>query len=769
MTGAKPLGASQVIGAPITSPIEDRLGFIPAANQFAASVMSAATAGGVIVGIQGTWGSGKSSFSNLVKLALSKGPIVRTKEGYGHSELPWLKPVVVEFRPWLISNRTAMIANLFEHLVEAVSKQLVLANYEKSIVRSFRKPLIESLRKLSGLVTATSAAAQWITPAGAWAVGMAGVAAAGELLREKLGRDTVELEAAYNEVKRLLRDLATHRKDLRYVVVVDDLDRLDPPECVEILRVLKSVADFPLVTYVLLHDEKQTAEMIEKVIGVSDGREYLEKIILYSYRLPPPEAFQLRRWLRETVQTLEPELTLDTRRASAILDVWAGRLIKTPRDVIRISTAIATRWPSLRGTVDLLDLTWFELIKEQAAEEDADLCTWIMEYLVCLDAIAIGGQVTGEEELAKRLRTILVALGWQVLKRGKDGSLVDYDPHYLDEILYGVRGSILDDQEELKILQSSSEALAQFSAGKRLTSPWHWRLYVAGSAPTHALTDVVWESLIHAGETSRDLLETQLGKALDQASEFQTSLTDQILQRAQFAFGSGRIRGQATWAHAVMNLAERLVQQSRPTGWFDHRYLEDELTTFVRAAFRHLQVTEKLNLALPIFQTCSSYWAISVVFRSECYRIRENVDPSDRDAVFPSTALEPVSRLVTNRFLGMSINDFVGAYDPVSILYAWKEAASAEMPSSFLRINMEDNAALLTVLDALLTNSSTAQNGVAHLNVATLSPFVDIDDCKRRLSRIAVTSGEPAIRAQKLNQLWWDDPDERRSKRAGKS
>ncbi|MBF4211837.1 pilA-like protein, partial [Pseudomonas donghuensis] len=77
-------------------------------------------------------------------------------------------------------------------------------------------------------------------------------------------------------------------------VVIDDLDRLEPAQAVEVLRMVRSVADFSRFRYVMCYDRDVLAHAVETALQVQNGALYLQKIIPLSFSLPRPENFALR-------------------------------------------------------------------------------------------------------------------------------------------------------------------------------------------------------------------------------------------------------------------------------------------------------------------------------------------------------------------------------------------------------------------------------------------------------------------------------------------
>src|SRR5689334_7827534 len=73
----------------LASSDDDKLGFRDVAARIATSLVDHASYGGLVIGIEGAWGSGKSSLLFLIEDELGKLPAEQ-------------RPTVVNFRPWLI-------------------------------------------------------------------------------------------------------------------------------------------------------------------------------------------------------------------------------------------------------------------------------------------------------------------------------------------------------------------------------------------------------------------------------------------------------------------------------------------------------------------------------------------------------------------------------------------------------------------------------------------------------------------------------------------
>jgi hypothetical protein len=93
---------------PITRREDDRLGFASVAEHLASSIVGLPAAEGFVFGIEGRWGSGKSTLINLTMEAL------KTHGGAA--------PEVITFSPWLVGDRDELLRSLFSELASAAVK-----------------------------------------------------------------------------------------------------------------------------------------------------------------------------------------------------------------------------------------------------------------------------------------------------------------------------------------------------------------------------------------------------------------------------------------------------------------------------------------------------------------------------------------------------------------------------------------------------------------------------------------------------------------------
>jgi predicted KAP-like P-loop ATPase len=159
----------------------------------------------------------------------------------------------------------------------------------------------------------------------------------------------------------LVKALGEQKK--RFLIVIDDIDRLAPDEALLIFRLVKSVGRLPNVIYLLVFDRK----LAEKIVSdryPSEGPHYLEKIIQAGFDIPEPRQSELSSQLLEQVDALcgSPSEREMVRFMNVFYDVVLPE-IKTPRDLVRLMNALSVTWPSVGRDVDQTDFIGLETLR----------------------------------------------------------------------------------------------------------------------------------------------------------------------------------------------------------------------------------------------------------------------------------------------------------------------------------------------------------------------------------------------------------------------
>jgi predicted KAP-like P-loop ATPase len=262
---------------------------------------------GIVLALYGPWGSGKSTVLAYVEHELEQGPEAE-------------QPVVVSFNPWWFSGQ--------EHLARAFLGQLQAVLPAK--YAGF-KALGNKLSKFGGALggVADVAGAAFSIPLGGKVI------EAGAKLLATKPKDVPALKKA---VSALLLE-----EEKRVLVIIDDIDRFAPDEVRQLFTVIKALADFPYITYLLAFDREVAATDISEQTGLPGDR-YLEKIIQVPFELPKVDQSTLLQALfvrLDAVMAPTPEGRFDSHYWTNVFYSGLDRLFSVPRDIVRLTNALS--------------------------------------------------------------------------------------------------------------------------------------------------------------------------------------------------------------------------------------------------------------------------------------------------------------------------------------------------------------------------------------------------------------------------------------------
>lgn len=318
---------------PIATPSEDRFGVDPFARALASSICKLKSPTGSVIALNGPWGSGKSSAVNLLRHHLA--------DAVKADEL-----VLVDFTCWWFRGEDALALAFFRELYAGLAPSL-----GDKIKKALPKLGARLLRAGSVIGGAADAA------------GAAGIGAAAGGAMEWLGGLIQQEESVEKLHGELSRALAEQKK--RFLIVIDDIDRLSPDEALLIFRLVKSVGRLPNVLYLLVYD-RQLAEKIVSERYPSEGPHYLEKIVQAAFELPEPSATDVQQYLLGQVERICGSSDKDgIVRFMNIFHEGVAPAMRTPRDVARFTNSLSVTWPAVAGEVDAADFLALEVLRLQ--------------------------------------------------------------------------------------------------------------------------------------------------------------------------------------------------------------------------------------------------------------------------------------------------------------------------------------------------------------------------------------------------------------------
>jgi predicted KAP-like P-loop ATPase len=312
--------------SPVADPAEDAYGYSGFAKNLAKAICITPSPSGLVMAINAPWGAGKSSLLNFIKYELKT----------AHARYC---PVIIDFNPWWFNGRDQLASQLLAQFSSKLSNESAQLLAVGALMAEYSSALSKAVALWTGI--------PWIdTPVNFFL----------KLLKRK-PKEVPEAKAA------VAKALASSGR--RILVVIDDLDRLTPDEIRELFKVVKALADFPNVIYLLSFDQDVVADALRQSLGV-DGSAYLEKIVQAPFSLPAVEKLRLQNKLFSDLNTLVdslPQPKFDTTYWGNVYYDGLEHFIRKPRDVVRLINALAVTYPPVAGEVNPVDFIALEVLR----------------------------------------------------------------------------------------------------------------------------------------------------------------------------------------------------------------------------------------------------------------------------------------------------------------------------------------------------------------------------------------------------------------------
>ncbi len=311
----------------------DRLGidsYAKALTKFAVACDTPLT-----IGLQGDWGSGKTSLMQLMLAEISKGK---------H------RPATIWINTWKyaqLGNPETLFLAVLQGVVEALGDFVgeQATNKTTRIFKQIRRGAL-GVGKVA-LNVGTKVASQ-------------GLLAGEDFIGSEQGEATPPHRLA-TELKDGLEDLVEKAAGIhggRVLLFVDDLDRIPPERAVQILEALKNFLDVPGLVTVLACDYGVISRGLEKRMGVGEddlGRSFFDKIIQVPFRMPT-HAYQADKYVAELLRRVKVKATdAEVGMITEMLRHSVGlnpRSLKRHANTLLLLLEVARHTPSLAKSID---------------------------------------------------------------------------------------------------------------------------------------------------------------------------------------------------------------------------------------------------------------------------------------------------------------------------------------------------------------------------------------------------------------------------------
>ncbi|WP_296883473.1 P-loop NTPase fold protein [uncultured Methanobrevibacter sp.] len=272
------------------------------------------------VGLMGDWGSGKTSILNLTKVHLKKADIK-----------------LMEFNPWIYSSYNQLIEQFFDELISQFSDS---DDITKDLKLYWFKLNKTNLAK-SIVPTVVSAKSETL----------------GNIMEKTFNVDSPE-----KSLKKIKDKINARLRTSKIVCIIDDLDRLDKDEINEMFKLIKIMANFNNVIYLVAFDKNIVTTALEE----DYAENFLEKIINVPLEVPLISQMELKEILKKDL------IDLSNKHDIPLDDIRLESLLQSENDFYTTSYGILKFFKTIRDIKRFVNILEFniELVKKEVCFED---------------------------------------------------------------------------------------------------------------------------------------------------------------------------------------------------------------------------------------------------------------------------------------------------------------------------------------------------------------------------------------------------------------
>lgn len=324
---------------PIKTKKEDLLNRADFAEKLGAGLLSWKSETGIVIGLSGGWGMGKSSVINLATEYIDK----RTKRLQDNN-----KAIIINFNPWNFAEQNQLITIFFTELAKAIKYYDARADAQKVGQKLITYSKFFSVLSLvPGLDPYAKVVGNVFKQVGVttkeW----------GELKSQTVEQFKEDLDKAIKKINR------------KIIIVIDDIDRLNRTEIRQIFQLVKLNAKFPNTLYLLSFDQRKVINALGE--EYSYDNDYLDKIIQVSFQVPPIEQIRLQKFLFEeldkVLKPLDAEKRWDITRWGNLYYGGMGEVFTSLRHVKRYINSLQFTISLLPKEINEIDFIGLEVIR----------------------------------------------------------------------------------------------------------------------------------------------------------------------------------------------------------------------------------------------------------------------------------------------------------------------------------------------------------------------------------------------------------------------
>jgi hypothetical protein len=299
-----------IIDQPINNSSEDLLKRKDSAQELAKRILATPNEKAFAIGVNGQWGSGKTSYLNLIKEALP-------------SDI-----ITINFNPWRSLDSTSLIKDFFNTLAGELKGYSTEFSDVAKLYSQHLSDKDHGMHKVLNQVF---------------------------LLKDQ------PLGEYYQRINDIIKKL-----NKKIIIFIDDLDRLDKEEIYEVLKLIRNTADFNYVSYIVAYDKNYINQSLSKLLE-DDQLSFLEKIFQVEHHLPFSKKAPIIDFLYEHLTIAFPEEVETFKNkllpSPGLAEKVSLKTINNIRDAKRFLNSFIYGYSKIKGEVEFVDFFNLEILK----------------------------------------------------------------------------------------------------------------------------------------------------------------------------------------------------------------------------------------------------------------------------------------------------------------------------------------------------------------------------------------------------------------------
>ena len=223
---------------PIESFADDKLGIELFIENISNVIVNSKSENTLAFGITGKWGSGKTSFINLIKKKLEPNDEI----------------VFIDFNPWQIIGKNTIVDAFFKAIDSKINKY---SSGVSKLLTTYKEDILSLNEGIANKIISK-------------------------------GFSYFENDDIQEQVEQI--DTILKKIEKQFIIVIDDIDRLSKEEIILVLKLIRNFHKFSNIKFIVAYDRSYVINAI-KGLNEVEANNYLDKIFIYNFAVPLLKTF----------------------------------------------------------------------------------------------------------------------------------------------------------------------------------------------------------------------------------------------------------------------------------------------------------------------------------------------------------------------------------------------------------------------------------------------------------------------------------------------